>query len=147
MASIKVKHNVEMAHRLFLTPGKCEAIHGHSWWIDLQLFGYTDEKGILAGLNFSTVKEVFRGYLDTNFDHRLLLNHNDPWAQPIWSVPDNDKVTLPGLATFAGDPTTENFAWEIGVWANQTFNLPTVVDVWETRVNNAQWRSEDAPAT
>jgi 6-pyruvoyltetrahydropterin/6-carboxytetrahydropterin synthase len=142
--SIKVKHNVEMAHRLFLTPGKCESIHGHSWWIDLQLFGDTDEKGILAGLNFTDVKKEFRNYLDTNFDHRLLLNHNDPWANlGHWS---NIAESLPGLATFAGDPTTENFAWEIGVWARGTFNLPTVVDVWETRVNSAQWRSEDAPS-
>jgi 6-pyruvoyltetrahydropterin/6-carboxytetrahydropterin synthase len=140
--SIKVKHNVEMAHRLFLTPGKCENIHGHSWWIDLQLFGTVDKNGILAGLDFGFVKKLFRGYLDDNFDHRVLLNIADVWAAPDLT----GNGGLPGLQTAQGDPTTEWFAEHVGLWATGTFQLPTVVDVWETRVNNAQWRSENAPS-
>jgi 6-pyruvoyltetrahydropterin/6-carboxytetrahydropterin synthase len=137
--SIKVKHNVEMAHRLLLTPGKCEAIHGHSWWVDLQLFGTIDKNYILAGLNFTEVKKEFRNYLDSNFDHRLLLNHDDPWAQKIWLPDAVGEENLPGLQTSSGDPTTEWFAEHIGLWASNTFQLPTSVDVWETRVNCAQW--------
>jgi 6-pyruvoyltetrahydropterin/6-carboxytetrahydropterin synthase len=131
-ASIAVKHNVEMAHRLFLTKGKCENIHGHSWWITLRLWGEIDEHGLLEGLDFGGVKATFRKYLDTTYDHRLLLNKDDPWAN----------YTLPGLREFEGDPTTELLAVEI---AHVMSRLPMggvlklKVIVWETKVNNATW--------
>lgn len=151
MASIKVKHNVEMAHRLFETKGKCEAIHGHSWWINLQIFGKVDGQGILEGLDFGFVKKLCRNYLDENFDHRVLLNLSDPWAQDLDPGQEYDgslePKLLPGLQTMNGDPTTENFAANIGLWAIGTFRLPVDVEVWETAVNCATWRSFDAPTT
>jgi 6-pyruvoyltetrahydropterin/6-carboxytetrahydropterin synthase len=139
--SIKVRHNVEMAHRLFLTPGKCEQIHGHSWSVTLEMFGNVDSHGLLEGLNFSDVKKDFRAYLDETFDHRLLLNPSDPWSQLYV-----DRLgPLPGLKSFEGygDPTTENFAMCIGEWASGLFVGGVVdlnVEVWETAVNNSTWR-------
>jgi 6-pyruvoyltetrahydropterin/6-carboxytetrahydropterin synthase len=138
MQSIKVKHNVEMAHRLFETPGKCEKIHGHSWNVELELFGSIDGRGMLNSLDFGIVKQHFRGFLDHEFDHRILLNARDPWAQNI-----GDMGLLPGLATLPGDPTTENLANGVGSWANQFFGCSkTSVTVWETAVNCATWSSE-----
>lgn len=137
--AIKVRHNVEMAHRLFLTPGKCEAIHGHSWNVTLQLIGEVDNHGLLASLDFGSIKMLFRKFLDSNFDHRVLLNVNDPWAN--LRLHTNCTEELPGLALFEGDPTTENLAKTIGEWGRLTF--PSMrgigIEVWETRVNNATW--------
>ena len=142
MQSVKVKHNVEMAHRLSLLPGKCEQIHGHSWWVTLELFAPRDENGII--LNFTDVKKVFRSFLDLKFDHRLLLNRQDPLLQvvPARSITEHQD-TYPGLQTMAGDPTTENFAVIIGEWAKTTYegtDLECIrVEVWETSVNCATW--------
>jgi 6-pyruvoyltetrahydropterin/6-carboxytetrahydropterin synthase len=145
VATIAVKHNVEMAHRLLLTPGKCQQIHGHSWQVTLRLWGEIDEHGLLEGLDFGGVKATFRKYLDTTYDHRLLLNKDDPWAGHI--TPHGSGIPgagqkLPGLQTFEGDPTTELLAVEI---AHTMERLPMSgvtklkVIVWETKVNNATW--------
>jgi 6-pyruvoyltetrahydropterin/6-carboxytetrahydropterin synthase len=133
MSSITVKHNMEVAHRLLMTPGKCENIHGHSMWVELELFGNVDARGFVAGLDFSQVKKLLRAHMDENFDHRLLLNHEDPWTQ----------YELPGLHTCVSDPTTENIASWLGEWASYEFKNTDVegiqILVAETSCNFARW--------
>jgi len=150
--SIKIKHNMEMAHRLYQTPGKCQSIHGHSWWVTLELHGQTDSKGLLQGLDFGTAKMVLREYMDRCYDHHLLLNDQDPFAKPLWTdaiprVGGKDvSVELPGLVKFYGDPTTELIAAKIGRDMLSSFSKTCgidelAVDVWETATNNARWES------
>lgn len=131
-ATLQVRHNIEVAHRLSLLPGKCEAIHGHSMWVDLELGGGLNGAGLLGGLDFGSVKRAFRGHLDAEFDHRLLLNRDDELAA----------LDLPGLRRCLGDPTTEHIAQWIGEWAVDQF--PTChgwrVRVQETHVNAASWQ-------
>lgn len=137
-ATLQVRHNIEVAHRLSRLPGKCEAIHGHSMWVTLELGGDVDHAGLLAGLDFGAVKRTFRGHLDADYDHRLLLNRDDPLA----AVTDPAGLNLPGLRRCPGDPSTEHIARWIGWWALDAF--PTIrsglVTVQETHVNAATWR-------
>lgn len=128
-ATLQVRHNIEVAHRLTQLPGKCEAIHGHSMWVELDLHGELDTRGLLLGLDFGAVKKAFRGFLDDTFDHHLLLNVNDRLAD----------LDLPGAVYMAADPTTENIAQWVADWSAQTW--PYVpggrVVVRETHVNAA----------
>lgn len=155
VTTISVRHNIEVAHRLFLTPGRCENIHGHSMWVTLSITGLMNEAGMLAGIDFGPLKKEFRGFLDTNYDHRLLLNQADPWAQPVSTEDDHiggngDVRTLPGLKTTPGDPTTENIARWVGEWgmydmfSRQWGYSVTMlkVEVQETHVNFASWEWE-----
>lgn len=132
-AFIAVRHNIEVAHRLHLLPGKCENIHGHSMWVRLELTGDLDGHGLMDGLDFGGVKRVYRIHLDSTYDHRLLLDGADPLVHG-----DGD---LPGLLATDGQPTTENIALWIGRWAQEAF--PSVksgrVTVHETYVNQAGW--------
>jgi 6-pyruvoyltetrahydropterin/6-carboxytetrahydropterin synthase len=139
--SITVRHNIEVAHRLFLLPGKCENIHGHSMWVEMTLSGELDANGILCSLDFGHVKSQFRKMLDTRFDHHILLNEEDPWARPITLMDEQNMVEerLPGLIAVPGDPTTENIAKWIAKWAFNEFNLPVDVTVHETSVNAASY--------
>ena len=133
MASfLVVRHNIEVAHRLSLTPGQCENIHGHSMWVELALGGSIDDTGKIDGLDFAKIKQYFREYLDKWFDHRLLLASIDP----LLAGP-NTVAAYPGLQLTQGDPTTENIAKWIGEWARHEFNKPTKVTVHETSVNAA----------
>lgn len=136
--SIKVKHNIEVAHRLSETPGKCENIHGHSMWVDLELEGEVDKSGLLEGIDFGDMKAAFRGYLDETYDHHLLLNKNDEICQ---ISPVSDYLT--GLVEVPGDPTTENIARWVGEWGKKNFSYISLyrikVEVWETHVNCATW--------
>lgn len=131
MQTLKIRHNMEVAHRLSLTPGKCEQIHGHSMWVVAELEGNVDEHGLLEGLDFGEAKSVFRGYLDRHYDHRLLLNEKDPYSN----------LELPGLNCCPGDPTTENIARWIGEWCGEIFDdfRRIRIEVWETQVNSATW--------
>lgn len=135
---ITVRHNIEVAHRLYELPGKCENIHGHSMWVTLTLQGTLDEHGILGGVEFGTLKKEFRGYLDETYDHRLLLNPDDPFAQPNALLPGQ---TLPGLQVCKADPTTENIVKWIRdhMLATEYGDMVHAVEVQETHVNGARW--------
>lgn len=157
-SSIAVKHNIEVAHRLYELPGKCEQIHGHSMWVTMELFGDVNSKGILGGIEYGDLKKLFRGYLDTEYDHRLLLNMSDPFSQPLFMIEDTERglhgrqvltdkqIFLPGLQTTVGDPTTENLAkWISQAMLQELVNAGMVsyldgidVTVWETSVNMAR---------
>lgn len=146
---IEVRHNMEVAHRLFKTSGKCEQIHGHSMWVDLRLYGTDLENGIMLNckgtpLEFGTVKQLFRSFLNGYYDHHLLLNENDPWAGWLSSDGSPGKEDhrlelskLPGLTTTPDDPTTENIAHWIAEWAAGIYQTDVDVLVRETSVNAA----------
>jgi 6-pyruvoyl-tetrahydropterin synthase len=101
-------------------------------WVRLELAGDLDERGLLNGLDFGAVKRTYRGWLDQKYDHRLLLDVDDPLVAT---------GMLPGLMTTLGQPTTENIARWVGEWARSVF--PSVsgglVTVHETHVNEAAW--------
>lgn len=128
-ALIAVRHNIEVAHRLHRLEGKCEAIHGHSMWVRMELHGAIDDRGLLCGLDFADIKRAFRGHLDHEYDHQLLLDVEDPIADRH----------LPGLRATFGQPTTENIARWIGQWAAHQFSRGGRVTVQETHVNEAEW--------
>jgi 6-pyruvoyl-tetrahydropterin synthase len=154
LTSIAVKHNIEVAHRLFELPGKCERIHGHSMWVTLAIEGPVNDKGLLSGIEYGALKKLFRGYLDAGYDHSLLLNEADPFAGELISIkrdaegqvtPESEGgLHLPGLVTCPADPTTENIA----AWIIKDMRLllqsndmqPGLLKctVWETSVNQAE---------
>jgi 6-pyruvoyltetrahydropterin/6-carboxytetrahydropterin synthase len=131
--TLKIRHNIEVAHRLSLLPGKCQQIHGHSMWVVAELTGEVNNKGILLGIDFGEAKATFRQHLDFTYDHHLLLNRADPVAESV----------LPGLCLCEADPTTENIAKWIGGWCSTEFDQNGLyrvrVEVWETQVNSATW--------
>jgi 6-pyruvoyl-tetrahydropterin synthase len=149
MHSIFVNHNMEIAHRLSMLPGKCQKIHGHSMQITLRLDGELDEDGILCGMDFGDLKRAFRNFIDTEFDHRLILNESDPWARQLKQLPEDNGISeasahyqrLPGLKTTPGDPTTENLSKWICEWAVgqvEVFGITAVhVTIHETGTNGA----------
>lgn len=160
-ALLTVKHNIEVAHRLSMTPGKCENIHGHSMMIELCIRGEINEAGLLVPnahatevnanktpLEFGELKFWFRDVLDSNLDHRLLLNNNDPLL--VGQPPEHGRsLVYPGLIRFPGDPTTENIAKWIYEAAYRQFIQMELqpmagrsmmhVTVQETQVNSATY--------
>lgn len=151
---IQIRHNIEVAHRLYETKGKCEAIHGHSMWIDLRLYGKRiSSTGMLLNIlgepfEFGDVKKIFRTFLDSTFDHRLLLNEKDPWAGTHVvgaGEQDSDRSllavvgteSLPGLLSVPADPTTEHIGRWIAEWAANVFKTDADVLIHETAVNAA----------
>ena len=142
MIYIELTHEIQVAHRLTQLPGKCQNIHGHSMRVRMRLFGIVNPDGYMCDnamkvLDFGDVKKEFRNYLDSTYDHRLLLNKNDPWAKALQDVDQhNASGKLPGLNKCDADPTTENIALWIHTWAASTFAVSDVeIHVSETSTN------------
>lgn len=71
--------DIPFAHRQHTHPGHCRLIHGHNWTFELT-FGANrmDPCGFVidfGGRDMQAIKE----WITTTFDHKLLLNSNDPW--------------------------------------------------------------------
>jgi 6-pyruvoyl-tetrahydropterin synthase len=147
-----------MGHRLSQQPdSKCFHLHGHSWWIELEIEGEVDDKGMV--INFADVKKPWRDHLDSNFDHHLCLNIDDPFFKAMYLAADNggsqdvidpqtyEKVlTEWGLTAVPFDPTVENMARLWGQWAEMNFrhlvtNPTFSIVVQEAATNKATWRS------
>lgn len=144
-STIKVEHNIEVAHRLTKTPGKCVQIHGHSMWVEFELWGQVDNNGILNGIMYGDLKSRFRHHLDTLYDHHCLLYFEDPFVLEC----ERNDIEVPGLEKCTEDPTTENIAKWIGAWGIEALvnemkdPIPRLkVTVHETRVNVATWEWE-----
>jgi 6-pyruvoyl-tetrahydropterin synthase len=139
--SIIVRHNVEMGHRLSQQPdSKCFHLHGHSWWVELEIIGEVSPLGMVGNLNFGDVKKIWRGYLDEKFDHHLCLNEFDPL---VFDVIGGELARQWGIVTVPFDPTVENMARHWGSWAQRQFgdNFKFRIRVQEAATNAATWRS------
>jgi 6-pyruvoyl-tetrahydropterin synthase len=148
-----IRHNAEIAHRLSLTEGKCQQIHGHGLQIELTLLNLSQDRATgmakdASGdlLDFSDLKKRFRKYIDEGFDHHLLLNTEDPWAGVfyLYDPVDNDPIDnkqLPGLVQVPGDPTIENLAKWWAMWAANEFKCDTSCRIDETSTNSAEVRA------
>ena len=141
MMEVTVRHNFETGHRLPHLPGKCQSLHGHSWWAHITVGAKaTDDAGLV--LDFGLLKKHVRGFIDTYLDHGLMLGCEDPLA-PI--LKPHGKVFV--FEHEHGDwPTVENVARLLAI---QTAIILRVlgatgvevlrVRVTETAVNEASW--------
>jgi len=119
MFRVKVEGNFSAAHRLRGYLGKCEALHGHNWRVEVVVSGKRlDRCGML--FDFSKLKARLREVLE-NFDHRYL----------------ND------LACFKKcNPTSENIAKIIFLELKKKNPGICAVTVWESENAAATYSKE-----
>lgn len=144
MYGVEIRHNFETAHRLSSAgaPIKCQSIHGHSWWATVYIEGESvDEMGMLV--EFGAFKRAWRGFLDDQLDHHLVVAKGDVVAAAIRSVQPEARILELDF-----DPSTENLARFLYDKACQILSsLPTApgvrvreVHIQETMVNAASFR-------
>ena len=73
--AVTVRHNFETAHRLPRLGGKCQNLHGHSWWMEATVTGEVEPGGILV--EFHDLKSYLREWIDGNLDHGAMLGRDD----------------------------------------------------------------------
>lgn len=138
-ATVSVRHNFETAHRLPHLSGKCENLHGHSWWVEVTVEAPdVDERG--AVVEFGAFKAALRAWIDRELDHGAMLHHADPLVEVL--AEHGCKVHRT-----ADPPTVENtarlLAGVAGVLLTHIERAPGArvvhVKVCETHVNAAEW--------
>ena len=111
-------------HRLLNYDGKCRYLHGHNGRAVITLQAdQLDALGMVV--DFSTIKRIVSGWIDTHLDHRMILHKDDP-VLPLL-LHQNEPVFLLDV-----NPTAENIAKVIFEFiASQGF--PVIeVKLWET---------------
>jgi 6-pyruvoyltetrahydropterin/6-carboxytetrahydropterin synthase len=143
--SITIRHNFEAGHRLPHLEGKCQSLHGHSFWAEVTI----EAQGRLhegIAVEYGEAKAFLRGWIDREWDHGLILGAADPLV-PI--LQPHGKVFV-----FPSPPTVESLAFYlgevvVGPWCTdhnrdpQRGDLPAIrctrVRIQETHVNAAEW--------
>lgn len=151
-ASIAVRHNFETGHRLPHLAGKCENLHGHSWWVEVTVATEVDTDVVVE---FGGFKRALREWVDAHLDHGLMLSVKDPLTEVLRN---HGKVfvfgeDLPGnyLTRDLGWPTVENVAHLLGRVAVHALLQQSRaqgaqvarVTVQETHVNSAAWEPQE----
>lgn len=119
-------------HRLLDYDGKCGNLHGHNGKLLITLEAASlDRLGMV--LDFTDIKRVIQKWIDDEFDHRMILQRDDPAIEPLLKMGEP-------LVLIDQNPTAENIAKLIADYALEQ-GLPVVeVRLWETPHCSATYR-------
>ncbi|MBP2325347.1 6-pyruvoyltetrahydropterin/6-carboxytetrahydropterin synthase [Kibdelosporangium banguiense] len=146
MHTITVRHNFETGHRLPHLPGKCQSLHGHSWWVAVTLRA-TELPEDKVVVEFGTVKRLLREWIDDNLDHGVMLGKGDPLAELLAEY--GNVYVMPNW------PTVEAVAELLGKVARDALAHIADTDgvqvaqvtVTETHLNQATWQPPTGPTS
>ena len=81
MITVCKRFHFDAAHRLPKHQGKCNNLHGHRWFLDVELTGKIRKKGPSKGmiLDFGDLKEIINYAVIEHVDHTYL---NDVFKNP-----------------------------------------------------------------
>ena len=121
-------------HRLLEYNGKCKQLHGHNGLLEVDLESDTlDHLGMVR--DFTEVRDIVKGWVDENLDHKMLLRRDDP------VIPALKELGEP-LVLFDVNPTAENIAKHIFEQARENGLPLTEVRLWETPSSFAVYRED-----
>ena len=111
-------------HRLLDYGGICKHPHGHNALAEIEVrTDALDTRNMVC--DFSDIKRVVKGWIDSELDHKMILRRDDPLVAPLQAL--GEPVHL-----VDANPTVELVAKLIFNYAKQQgFNV-VKVQVWET---------------
>ena len=134
MAQHKVTKSIDFCygHRLLEYDGKCKHLHGHNGLIEVDIEADSlDSLGMV--MDFTSVRDIVKGWVDENLDHKMLLRRDDPVApileelgEPIYLLDDN--------------PTAENIAKHIYLQARSRGLNMAEIRLWESPSSYATYK-------
>lgn len=151
--SITREFSFDAAHRLVGHESKCKYLHGHRYSAFVTVEG-PELDGVGRVIDFAEVKRIVGGWIDTNWDHNILLNTKDILADIARTRFDSGPAACQnvdeifggkGPYLFDGNPTAENIAQEL--YHKTDLLLPDEIDIiairlYETPKNFADFRAE-----
>ena len=98
------KIDFDAGHRVIGHKNKCQYLHGHRYTLEITATALElDELGMVA--DFGVLKKIMKTWIDTNFDHNIILHKNDHKLGEHIS-----KCTGQSVYYIDSNPTAENIA-------------------------------------
>lgn len=139
MYSVTKRIDFCYGHRLLDYDGICKHPHGHNAVAEIEV--RTDEldpRNMVC--DFSDIKQIVKGWVDRELDHKMVLRHDDPLVEPL------ERLGEP-IYRLDSNPTVERIArliFDVAVGEG----LPVVrVKVWETPTSFAEYREDRESGT
>jgi len=110
-------------HRIKGHGGGCRHLHGHNAKIEVVCRGPLDDLGMVV--DFQEIRRIVEGWIDGNWDHRMILQDGDPMI-PILKEQGEPVYVI------AEVPTAENLAAHLYRIASDGGLPVTSVRFWET---------------
>lgn len=136
MITITKRLEFDAGHRLLKHESKCRNVHGHRYVFDFTIGFGEDGKLDAVGriIDFSEVKRVLASWIDTHFDHAMIVQEGDPLI--AW-------LSCEGLKHYVVpfSPTAENLVGFMASIARSLIPTCTVLEVvcHETPTSSATW--------
>ena len=134
MSTYKVTRRIDFCygHRLLNHNGQCRYLHGHNGLLEVDIESTSlDKMGMVV--DFGVVKDVVKGWVDANLDHKMLLSQNDPVVNSLQQIGEP-------FYLMEVNPTAENIARLIFRQARELGLQVSEVRLWETPSNCAIYR-------
>jgi 6-pyruvoyltetrahydropterin/6-carboxytetrahydropterin synthase len=118
-------------HRLLDYDGICKHPHGHNAMAEIEVrTGSLDTRNMVC--DFSDIKRVVKGWIDTHIDHQMVLRYDDPLVEPLRALGEP-------MFLVQSNPTVEHIAKVIFDYTRSQ-GFPVVrVTVWETPTSFASY--------
>jgi len=131
MYSVTKRIDFCYGHRLLDYDGVCKHPHGHNAKVEVEVrTGTLDNRNMVC--DFSDIKRIVKGWIDSAFDHKMLLRHDDPLVKTLKELGEPVYIC-------DSNPTVEHIAQLIYQHATKE-GLPVVrVKVWETPTSFAEY--------
>ncbi len=118
-------------HRLLKYEGKCKHLHGHNAKAVITLEqDQLDERGMV--IDFNDIKQTVKAWVDSEFDHNMLLCKDDPILPVLREAGERFFV-------MDDNPTAENIAKLIYDFVATAGHPVTDVQIWETDTCQASY--------
>jgi 6-pyruvoyltetrahydropterin/6-carboxytetrahydropterin synthase len=132
MYSVSKRIEFCYGHRLMDYGGVCKHPHGHNAAAEIEIRTDTlDERNMVA--DFSDIKRIVKDWIDREFDHKMILRHDDPLVKPLQQL--GEPVFLA-----SANPTVEHIAKLIFDFVKSRGFDVVSVRVWETPSSCAAFR-------
>lgn len=94
MIVVERYHDISMGHRVVGHENKCKHLHGHNYRV---YFTCTSEELDEIGrvIDFGIIKELLCEWLETHWDHRMMLWEKDPLLSDLVHLVPDDLVVVP----------------------------------------------------
>lgn len=87
-------HDISVGHRVVGHESKCKHLHGHNYRIHFVCASEAlDDLGRV--IDFGVIKSLLCDWLETNWDHKMMLWQEDPLLEDLCRLVPDDIIVVP----------------------------------------------------